>query len=153
MKPDLHLRLTPADYERISSRYFNEGRQQERWTLGDIDICGTRLQTTAAMTSTYMSPTDAKGFHLSVFTALEIVSQLHIIYAHAWAGLREKTREGWMIECSNRISAPVRNAGRMEVDMNVSRMRKLGDNLFCIADYRITDDTGGLFELRIKALS
>lgn len=153
MKPNLNLRLTPAEYERISSRYLKEGRKQECWVLGDIVICGSRLLTTAAMTSSYASPSDARGFHLSVFTALEIASQVHIIYAHTWAGLREKTREGWMIECSNRISTPIRNARKMDVEMNVSSIRKLRENLFCIANYRITDDTGGLFELRIKALS
>lgn len=153
MNPNLDLRLSPADYERISSRYFAEGRKQDCWALGDIVISGSRLLTTASMTSTYASPTDAKGFHLSVFTALEIVSQIQIIYAHAWAGLQEKTREGWMIECTNRIVAPIRNASKMDIEMNVSSMRKLRENLFCIASYHITDDTGGLFELRIKALS
>ena len=153
MKPSLDLRLTPPEYEAISSRYFNEGRKQESWVLGDIVISGSVLTTSASMFSTYASPTDESGFHLSVFTALEMASQVQIIYAHAWAGWTQKTKEGWMIECSNRISAPIRNPRHINLEMRVSSMRKIRENLFCIADYRLTDNTGGLFELRIKALS
>lgn len=153
MKNSKDIKLTPEQYKPISSSYFNEGRKQENWTLGDIVISGSNLSTVASMTSTYTSPTDSNGFHLSVFTALEIASQLQIIYAHNWAKLDKKNKEGWMIECSNNISAPIRNKMKMDIEMKVEKIRKIGSNLFCIANYKISDDTGGLFELRIKAIS
>jgi len=149
----LKLTLSPKEYAPTSSRYLNEGRKQEGWALGDIEIDGQDLHTTARMTSTFISPTDTHGFHLSVFTALEMASQLHIIYAHAWAGLTVKTREGWMIDCSCQPKAPVRNPNEMMIHMRVESMRRLKENLFCTARYEITDDSGGLFVVSIKALS
>lgn len=150
---NLSVTLRPDQYEPISSRYLNEGRKYEDWALGDVQIDGRDLRTTARMTSTFTSPTDPKGFHLSVFTALEIASQLHIIYAHAWAGLRTKTREGWMIDCSCQPKVPVRDPQQMFIHMQVQNMRRLRENLFCQASYQIRDDAGGLFELSIKAIS
>jgi hypothetical protein len=153
MKNSKDIKLTPEQYKPISSSYFNEGRKQENWTLGDILISGNSLSTVATMTSTYTSPTDSHGFHLSVFTALEIASQLQIIYAHTWADLSEKKKEGWMIECSNHYKSPIRNNMKMDIEMKVKKIRKIGSNLFCIADFKISDNTGGLFELHIKAIS
>lgn len=152
MKSSLKLTLTPPEYEPISSRYLNEGRRLESWALGEIKIDGSELYTTAHMTSTFISPTDT-GFHLSIFTALEMASQLHIIYAHAWAGLSHKTREGWMIDCSCQPKSPVRDAHEMHIHMSVNSMRRIKENLFCTAHYQITDRSGGLFEVSIKALS
>jgi hypothetical protein len=73
-----------------------------------------------------------------------------IIYAHVWAGLNEKSREGWMVESHTRSVRAVRNPEHIQVEMTVSRMRQRGANLYCTADYRVTDDQGGLFEVQLK---
>ena len=45
------------------------------------------------MRSAYVSGTDAGGFHLTIFSALEFASQLMIVYGHVWAGLEKKVRD------------------------------------------------------------
>ncbi len=150
MSDPINIRLGPADIQKISSHYLNEGRKQESWQIGEVEICGKRLTTTVSMRSIYVSGADSRGFHLTIFSTLEFLSQLMIIYAHAWSGLAEKTREGWMVESTTRSVRAIRDPENIHVEMNVVAMRKRGDNLYCVADYRVTDDQGGLFEVRLK---
>lgn len=42
------------------------------------------------MNSTFVSATDTGGFHLTIFSASEFLSQLAIIYGHIGNGLTEK---------------------------------------------------------------
>lgn len=149
MNKPINLRLVAADIEKLSSHYLNEGRKQESWKIGDIEIHDTRLTATVSMRSFYVSESDAKGFHLTIFSTLEFLSQLMIIYGHAWAGLSQKAQEGWMVESSVRNVKAIRDPAKINVDMNIT-VRKLGEKLYGVADYRVTDDLGGLFEGRLK---
>ncbi len=90
--------LSAAEIEKLSSHYLNDGRKQESWKIEQVEISGDLLNATLSMSSTYVSDTDEHGFHLTIFSTLEFLSQLMIIYGHNWAGLDEKTREGWMVE-------------------------------------------------------
>ena len=150
MQEPLNLTLGPEQIQALSSHYLNEGRKQESWRIGDINIRGRQLSTTVSMRSVYTSGTDSKGFHLTIFSTLEFLSELMIIYAHAWAGLQKKTKEGWMLESSTKSIRAVRNPDQIKVEMKVTAIKKLGDNIICIADYSVTDDQGGLFEVRLK---
>ena len=150
MQEPLNLTLGPEQFKAWSSHYLNEGRKQESWRIGDINIRGRQLSTTVSMRSVYTSGTDSKGFHLTIFSTLEFLSELMIIYAHAWAGLQKKTKEGWMLESSTKSIRAVRNPDQIKVEMKVTAIKKLGDNIICIADYSVTDDQGGLFEVRLK---
>ena len=102
------------------------------------------------VTSTYRSATDGGGFHLTIFSTLEFLSQLMIIYAHEWAGLARKVREGWMVESHSRSVRAVRNPHDIRVAMQVRTMRQRGERLYCVADFRVTDDSNGLFEVNLK---
>jgi hypothetical protein len=150
MQEPLHLTLGPAQIQALSSHYLNEGRKQESWRIGQVDIRDRQLSTTVSMRSVYVSGTDSNGFHLTIFSTLEFLSELMIIYAHAWAGLQTKTKEGWMLESSTKSIRAVRNPEQIQVEMKVAAIKKLGENILCVADYKVTDDQGGLFEVRLK---
>lgn len=143
-------RLNAVEIEKLSSVYLNEGRKLESWQIEDVAIHGKQLIAKVSMRSTYVSGTDSKGFHLTIFSTLEFLSQLMIIYAHVWAGLEQKTKEGWMLESTTRSVRAIRDPARINVEMNVVSMRKRGENLYCVADCRVTDDQGGLFEVSLK---
>jgi hypothetical protein len=143
-------RLGEDEIARFASPYLNGGRKQESWRIDAIEIEDGRLLAEVSMRSTYVSGTDAGGFHLTIFSTLEFLSQLMIVYVHVWAGLREKSREGWMVESRTRSVRAVRNPERIQVEMTVRKMRQRGVNLYCTADYRVTDDQGGLFEVQLK---
>lgn len=142
--------LGQAEIQRLSSFYLREGRRQESWEIDEISILDRELSARVSMKSFFVSGTDQHGFHLTIFSTLEFLSQLMIIYAHVWAGIEEKIREGWMVESQTRSVRAIRNPERIDVSMLVRKIRKRGDNLYCVADYRVTDDAGGLFEVSLK---
>lgn len=142
--------LSDKDIQNYLSHYLNEGRKQESWKIDEITISGKKLTSRISMHSIYISDTDSGGFHLTIFSALEFLSQLMIIYTHVWAGLKSKSREGWMVESHTRTIRAIRNPKNIHVEMTVSTIRKRGVNLFCDARYRLTDDRDGLFEVRLK---
>ena len=144
------VNLSDSEVERLSSPYLSEGRKQESWRIKSVHIQGEKLSAIVAMRSTYVSSSDAHGFHLTIFSALEFLSQLMIMYAHVWDGLAEKTREGWMVESRTRSVRAIRDAENIQVEMTVGTIRKRGENLFCVADYRVTDDQNGLFEVHLE---
>lgn len=150
MSTNLSVSLEEDEIERLTSHYLSEGRKQESWKIKAVHIQGEKLSATVTMPSIYVSNADTQGFHLTIFSALEFLSQLMITYAHVWAGLAEKTREGWMLESRTRSIRAIRNAEHIQVEMVVRTMRKHGDNLFCVADYRVSDDQDGLFEVQLK---
>lgn len=137
------------DVNAISSPYLKEGRKQESWEIQSIEIDQRVLRARIRMTSLYVSGTDS-GFHLTIFSTLEFASQLMIIYMHDWAGLPKKLREGWMVESTTRAVRQIRNPDDIQVEMNVRQIRKHGEHLICIADFRVTDDADGLFEISLK---
>ncbi len=150
MNKSLSKRLLPSEIARFSSRYLTEERRRESWRIDEIEIQDDRLTARVSVQNGYCSSTDGNRFHLSLMTAMEFLSQLMIVYAHVWSGLSEKTREGWMVESTTRTVRAIRNSDLIRVEMTVPTMRKRGDHLYCIADYRLTDEQGGLFEVRIK---
>ncbi len=147
------VRLSVADIQNLSSHYLNEGRKQESWQIEEIEINGQHLTARVSMRTTYVSATDEKGFHLTIFTTLEFLSQLLIIYMHVRAGLSKKTREVWMVESSTRSVRAIRDSANIKVEMEVVSIRKRGENFYCVADYRVTDDQGGLFKVKLKAFA
>lgn len=150
MKNIESVHLSEAALRPFASRYLHEGRKQENWRIESADITGKRCNARVSMLSTFVSPTDRSGFHLTIFSTLEFLSELMIVYAHVWAGLKEKTREGWMVESTTRSVRVIRDPECINVEMSVESMRRRGDNLFCVADFRVTDRFDGLFEIRLK---
>lgn len=144
------VRLEPVEIAKLSSHYLNDGRKQESWQIEQVEISDNLLNATLSMSSTYVSDTDEHGFHLTIFSTLEFLSQLMIIYAHNWAGMNEKIREGWMVESHTKTVRAIRNPNAINVEMKVDKMRKRGENLYCAADFCVTDDQDGLFEVQLK---
>lgn len=149
--PSLRARLGPAEIAAFASPYLTEGRRQEAWRIDDVVIEGERLEARVAMTSTYVSATDAHGFHLTAFSALEFVSQLVIIYGHVWAGLDRKTREGWLLEASIRTADAIRNPDRIDVTIVTKSVRRVRDNVLGVSEFTVSDGGGGTFTGRIKS--
>lgn len=147
---NLIARLRAEDIKKLASPYLNGGRKQESWEICDVEINDETLHAHVVMRSLYVSDSDVQGFHLTIFSALEFLSQLMIIYAHAWAGMPEKTRECWMVGSTIRSVQAIRDPAQIHVAMTVKKMRQRGDNLYCLADFRVTDSQGGLFEIQIK---
>lgn len=141
--------LSGEDVKAICSDYLQEGRKQESWAIRSIAIDDGFLRAQIGMTSVY-SPSPGSDFHLTIFSTLEFLSQLMIIYAHDWAGLERKVREGWMVESSTRSRRAIRNPDDIRVEMHVRQMRTRGEHLYCVADFRVSDDGDGLFEATLK---
>lgn len=150
MKPAPKVSLKPDDIAPFSSQYLHEGRKKESWRIEAVEIDGDRATARVSMLSTYVSASDSKGFHLTIFSTLEFLSELMLIYSHVWAGFQEKSREGWMVESTTRSRQAIRDPERIDVEMKVNVMRQRGGILLCESDYRVTDRFGGLFEISLK---
>ncbi|MBK6742400.1 MAG: hypothetical protein IPG66_05230 [Hydrogenophilales bacterium] len=150
--PEPAVRLGPADIVALSSPYLGGGRKLESWRIEEVLIVDDSLTAVVSMDSVYLSGADGTGFHLSFITAMEFVSQLQIIHMHAWAGLREKTREVWMLESGIKTIRPVRDRNRISVESHFKNIRKQGETYYSLAKHSVTDSQDGLFEIWIKAL-
>lgn len=150
MQQKLFAQLGAKEILPFSSDYLHHGRKLESWQIVKIIIDDNKLYADISMTSTYLSSSDAGGFHLTVFSTLEFLSELMIIYAHQWAGLSKKEREGWMVESNVKLIRAIRDPENIKVEMTIKAIRKRGANLMCIALYKISDSKGGLFEASLK---
>jgi hypothetical protein len=146
----LSRELTEAEIKKLSSPYLNEGRKQESWQVDRISVTDDMLYADVSMKSIYLSDTDDGSFHLTIFSTLEFLSELMIIYVHVWAGLEEKTQEGWMVECKARNIKAIRNPDAIKVEMHVESIRRRGKSIRIVTDCRVVDDRGGLFKVWLK---
>jgi hypothetical protein len=149
--PAPSARLGPAEIAAFLSPYLAEGRRQEVWRIEEVTIDGQRLEARVSMTSTYVSATDPRGFHLTAFATLEFVSQLVIIYGHVWAGLDRKTREGWLLEASIRTDKAIRDPERIDVSIVTPSVRRVRENVIGVSDFTVRDRLGGEFSGRLKS--
>ena len=140
------IKLQDKELREFYSDYLINGRKHDGWTIEIVQIENACLRSRIRMNSVYLSSTDKNQFHLTIFSALEFLSQLMIIYTHVWAGLTKKTQEGWMVDSQIRAVKAIRNPNAIEVEMQMGRIRKLGTKLVCMTEYVITDDGGGRFE-------
>ncbi len=149
---DLRKRiLSQEEIARISSVYLNEGRSQDVWEISHIEIEDNILTARIRMRSYFISPTDQEGFHLTMYPPIEFLSQLMIIYVHVWAGLAEKTQEGWMIESSFSSKRAIRDPENIQVRMEVTSIRNIKGRIFVVAESQVFDQHG-LFEAKMKCL-
>jgi len=147
-----HTQLGAEDIAALSSVYIDKGVKQESWKIQEVTIDGNLLTARARMTSYFISPTDPGGFHLSIFCAQEILSQLANIYLHVAAGLKTKSRESWMRECTFTYRNVIRDGENIRVEMDFYRQKWMGGTLIARANCRLTDSTGGLFEAHLNGM-
>jgi len=143
----IHLR--DDQIRHFYSDYLINGRRQESWLIEYVEIEDLTLKSSIRMSDIYLSGTDENKFHLTIFSALEFLSQLMIIYGHVWAGLSSKSQEGWMVDSEIRALKAIRNPHAIQVEMKMSKTRKRGKTLMCMSEYVLTDDGGGRFEGRL----
>lgn len=143
--------LSTEEISRLSSTYLSQGRKQEDWEITYLEIDDNVLNARIRMRTRYISPTDPGGFHLTIFSTLEFLSQLAIIYVHVWAGLTEKTREGWMLECSVNSKQAIRDPENIQVRMEIPSIRNIKNKIIVVAESRVFDQDG-LFEARMKCI-
>lgn len=146
------IKLSSDEVLDISSDYIREGRLFESWKINEVIINGTNASMDVSMVSVYPQGSSRENFHLSIYLAEEMASQLMIIYGHVWAGLTEKKGEVWMLESHTKSIRPITNAEHIKIEMDVPRMRKRGQTIFGIGNYRITDGNNGLIELEQKGM-
>lgn len=146
------IKLTPNEVLNISSDYIREGRLYESWKINEVVIGDKNAYMDVSMITVYPQGSSRENFHLSIYLAEEMASQLMIIYGHIWAGLTEKKDEVWMLESHTKSIRPITNAEHIKIEMDVPRIRKRGQTIFGIGNYRITDDNDGLIELQQKGI-
>lgn len=144
-------KLSVEQIKNFSSTLISEGRPAELWEIRSVEIEGDQLNADISMVSTFNSPTDTKGFHLSIFSALEMVSQLMLIYCHHWAGYEKKTKEGWMVESHLRCKQAIRSTEKIHLAMRCTNIRRMKDKVYSSYVTTITDEMDGLFEAKTKS--
>lgn len=142
----------PAQYEKFFSPYLRVGRKQESWQYQQIEVCGQVLSAMVDMVDPYVSSTDANGYHLAIFPALEILSELALIHLHYAAGLTEKTREVWMRESKVKYSRAIRIPDNILFELRARSLRNRGTVVYGEVDFTVSDASGGLFEGMFKAI-
>jgi hypothetical protein len=152
MKFTLQKKLTSTEIQRLSSVYLDSGVKQEAWKIAAIEIDGPVLRANIRMTSTCASITDEDGFHLTIFSTMEFLSQLANIFFHLWAGYEEKTREVWMRECNIQCKRPIRDKQKIMVRLEVKSLRRSGENALGIIHFEVTDSKDGRFEGKLKGV-
>jgi len=152
MNKDLDLDLSREEIVALSSVYIDKGIKQESWQIEQISFRGTLLAAKVRMTSTFISPTDPGGFHLTIFCTQEILAQLANIHLHVLAGHRTKCRESWMRECSFNYRNVIRSTENIQVEMDMVSQRWAGDTFVGKEYCRMFDDKGGLFIATLKGM-
>jgi len=152
MKVTLQKTLSSAEIIKLSSPYLDAGVKKEFWEITAIEIDGPVLQAKLRMTSTSASATDLAGFHLTIFSTMEFLSQLANIYFHVWAGYEEKTREVWMRESSICCKQAIRDAKNISARLEVKSLKRAGEKALGLIHFEVTDPAGGRFEGKLKGV-
>lgn len=142
--------LTYDQIKPFISDYLYNGRKQESWEIKKVIIEDSGLEAIFDMHSGYESKSDHNQFHLTIFTALEVASQLMIIYGHFWSNRKEKSQEGWMIESKTRSRSFIKSTTNILVKMSVKKIKSHHNKGFCSANFIFSDNQGGIFEVDLK---
>ena len=150
MSSEQLIKLDKKQISDLSSPYIDKGVKKDCWEILDVEISGGSLKARLKMTSFFISPSDPKGFHLTIFATQEFLAQLANIQLNVSAGYAIKSRETWMRECTITSRSVIRNPDSIMVDMECVSAKRTGDVLIGILKCRVYDDQGGLFTARLK---
>jgi hypothetical protein len=128
------------------------GVKQEHWRIRSIDVDGPKLRAELYMEGTFISPTDPRGFHLTIFATQEFLAQLANIYLHLLAGAMTKSRETWMRESSIIAHAAIRDPNKIQVEMDFYKIRRHEDSWYAKATARVFDEAGGSFTAKLRGI-
>lgn len=152
MKPEVKALLNSAQVKALSSKYIDEGVKNDCWAIRDIEISGAVLKAHVGMTSFFVSTTDSGGFHLTIFSAQEMLAQVANIYLHVFSGYTVKSKETWMRECSITCRSSVRDFENIMVELEITAIREVADTVIAQASARVYDEEGGLFTAKLKGI-
>lgn len=143
----LVLAFGPEDIAPFQSAYIQSGRRSEGYCIQAARVQGDVLTASFDMVNPYVSALDRGRFHLSIFTAQEVCVELSVFWMHQRLGLRRKSGEAWMRECSCRIRHPIRAVRDLQVAMTSEQFRVVRGTAYLRVACQITDRHGGLFLL------
>jgi hypothetical protein len=133
-----------------SSSYISDFDKREKWIIDKVQILDHQLK---GLVSIQESKNALRNdFHLSFFTAIEFASQLQIIFMHHHAKLNKKTEEVWMLESTFKSKNKITKTQSLFVDIKATKIKVIRNFFYCWATHKISDDVGGLFEIKIKAI-
>lgn len=128
--------------ERLESPYLRERQGCDRWRIKSLYYDEARLRSEVVLTSYYTPSTDVEGFHLSQITALEILSQLKVIFLQLLDERTEKSDEAWIIDTNIRCYKPIRNHEKIQVHMNLTSLRRMLGRVWIKTESIIFDENG-----------
>lgn len=124
------------------SSYISDSFHKETWAIHHFSRDSNRFAAVASLRT--KSP--QTNFHLSIFSAREIVTQLRIVSSMLLLGQSCKTAEVWFIEGSEKCTSPITSAENIEISLTNS-LKKLSKNNNYILGWeaQIQGCTGGEF--------
>lgn len=134
------------------SPYLHKGRKKEDWKFDYIKIQDTSLLASCEVINPFVSSFDSGGFHLSIFTAQEVCSELLIFWSSKRSGQSEKAGEAWVKEMSSSMISPIRESRNIKVSLDIQNFRFGAKILFADSRFRLEDSVGGLFHVNIKGI-
>ena len=134
------------------SPYLHKGRKKEDWKFAYIDVQDTGLLASFDVMNPFVSSFDSGGFHLSVFTAQEVCTELLIFWILKKSGQSEKAGEAWIKEMSSSLISPIRESCNIKVSLYTKKFRCGAKTLFSHGQFRLEDSIGGLFDVSLKGL-
>jgi hypothetical protein len=111
--------LNLEDSAAISSPYIQSGYKEDSFEFTRLDFKHDEVLAMCKMTQYYISGTDEMGFHLSIWTATAIVSQLSIIHAHAINDIWRKDYEALLGKFSMELKRPIRTPDLISLEMRM----------------------------------
>ena len=136
--------------QQLSSEYIDQGKSQESWSIQSAYHEGDHFEAEVSIDDYYCSKTDNGTFHLSVMTALEIASQLLIIFEHLLEGYEQKSKEVWMLDCTIKSHKAIRQHNDLKVSLQREKSRKLRGRKYATTSAIFTDGAGGHFQITMK---
>jgi hypothetical protein len=138
--------LSLEEIKNLSSSYINDDLKKERWGFLSIEIGPELVLTTASVDLSGLPPENSQNFHLSFFTATEMIGQLLVIYLHHYAGLTLKTREVCVSKVTNKFIKPIKDPENISFILKAKKLHQRKATLICDFECEIKDISGGLFQ-------
>ncbi len=132
--------LTETEFHPLASPYLDGGIAQDRFKIKKIDIDGTKITALVDMISTYASPTDTEGFHLSSPLAEMMLAQIGIIHGSYILGYQKKETEVFMKKIEKEFKEPIRSQKNIKFEMEITaskRSRKNPSLVLITYEYKI----------------
>lgn len=124
------------------SSYISDSFHKETWAIHHFSRDSNRFAAVASLST--KSP--QKNFHLSIFSAREIVSQLRIASSMLLLGQSCKTAEVWFVEGGEKCTSPITSAENIRISLtNVLKKLSKNNNYILGWEAQIQGCTGGEF--------